>query len=93
MRTRAEGDALLAVAGNVEAFRIRENRFIAVCRAEHQEGAVIRLEVDGVPGTWVKMDDGKDGRPTPGIRPVGSYRDQWHKLQERRGDIVSLVKI
>ena len=30
----------------------------------------IELEVDGFHGTWQKMDDGKDGRPTAGIKPL-----------------------
>lgn len=54
-------------------------------------GEVLTLEVDGVEGPWRKMDDGKDGRPTPGIRPLGRAQAFWRDLYKtRRGDVVSL---
>ena len=54
-------------------------------------GETIQLEVDGVRGTWRKMDDGADGRPTPGLRPVGSAQEVWRYLyKRRRGEVVSL---
>ena len=57
-------------------------------------GETIQLEVDGVRGTWRKMDDGADGRPTPGIRPVGSAQEVWRYLyKRRRGEVVSLEMI
>ena len=39
-----------------------------------------RLIVDGETGTWVKMNDGKDGAPTPGLKPLGPARTRWHRL-------------
>lgn len=57
-------------------------------------GETIELAVDGVPGTWTKMARGKDGRPTPGIRPVGSAQAFWRELYEkRRGKEVSVRPI
>ncbi len=54
-------------------------------------GAVVSLKVDGVPGKWCKMDDGRDGRPTPGLRPLGSVKAFWNALfNERRGELVSI---
>ena len=54
-------------------------------------GDTIDLIVDGVRGVWRKMDDGKDGRPTRGIRPLGRTQDFWRSLYEsRRGDVVTL---
>jgi|TARA_R110002051_G_C8616291_1_gene482629 hypothetical protein len=54
-------------------------------------GDVIDLEVDGMRGSWRKMDQGKDGRPTPGIRPLGSAQEFWRDLyRSRRGDVVSV---
>ena len=54
-------------------------------------GQTLQLEVDGVRGTWRKMDDGADGRPTPGIRPIGAAREVWRYLyKRRRGEVVSL---
>jgi hypothetical protein len=57
-------------------------------------GETIQLEVDGVRGTWRKMDDGADGRPTPGIRPIGSAAEVWRYLfRRRRGEVVALTVI
>lgn len=54
-------------------------------------GETIELEVDGIRGTWRKMDQGKDGRPTPGIRPLGSAQAFWRELyKSRRGAVVSV---
>lgn len=59
-----------------------------------EAGETIELAVDGVPGTWTKMARGKDGRPTPGIRPVGSAQALWRELYEkRRGKEVSVRSI
>ncbi len=51
----------------------------------------VNLVVDGVAGAWCKMRDGKDGRPTHGLRPVGRAQQFWKALYEsRRGDSVSI---
>lgn len=56
-----------------------------------EPGETIELAVDGVPGTWAKMARGKDGRTTPGIRPVGRAQAFWRELYEqRRGNEVSV---
>jgi hypothetical protein len=58
-----------------------------------QGGAVVILEVDGVRGTWVKMDDAKTGEPTPGLKALGTAREHWHCLfRERRGAVVDIRK-
>ena len=52
----------------------------------------IELEVDGFRGTWQKMDDGKDGRPTTGIKPVGPAQAHWHTLlRDRPGSAVAIA--
>ncbi|HRH21479.1 MAG TPA: hypothetical protein PLE81_12685 [Brevundimonas sp.] len=57
-------------------------------------GQTIRLAVDGVAGSWRKMDQGKDGRPTPGIRPLGAAQQFWRELyKSRRGAVVSVSLI
>lgn len=57
-------------------------------------GATIDLEVDGVRGVWRKMDDGADGRATPGIRPIGAMQVVWRSLyKRRRGEAVTLRPI
>ena len=54
--------------------------------------STIDLEVDGCRGTWQKMDDGRDGRPTPGINPLGSARLHWHDLfREKPGRAVTVT--
>lgn len=57
-------------------------------------GALVKLVVDGFEGTWVKMDDGKTGAPTPGLKALGSAREHWHGLfRKRRGAVVEVRKL
>ncbi|MCC6918344.1 MAG: hypothetical protein IT548_04030 [Alphaproteobacteria bacterium] len=54
-------------------------------------GELVTLIVNGIPGKWGKMGDGKDGRPTAGVRPLGAAKDYWNTLfSERRGEDVSI---
>lgn len=56
------------------------------------EGAAVRMVVAGVEGHWTKMQDGKDGRPTPGFRPADNEtREHWHRLVAGKGMKVSLL--
>ena len=56
-------------------------------------GTLIELQVASVRGMWKKMDDGKDGRATPGIKALGKARDHWHALQSERGELVTIKDI
>jgi len=56
-------------------------------------GEVIELEVDGIVGRWEKMREGRDGRPTMGIKPVGPMKEVWKQLQARRGDVVEVRQV
>jgi len=57
-------------------------------------GETIDLRIDSVDGTWRKMDDGRDGRPTSGLRPLGRTLTFWNGLyKSRRGDVVSLERL
>lgn len=57
-----------------------------------REGDEVNLIVDGVAGYWRKMSDGKDGRPTLGLRPVGQMQTLWKELYDsRRGEAVSVA--
>jgi hypothetical protein len=49
-------------------------------------GTTLRLEVEGVAGDWVRMADGKDGRPTLGLKPVGQTLNFWKSMKTRRGE-------
>jgi hypothetical protein len=54
-------------------------------------GEAVRLYVAGKPGRWLKMADGADGRPTPGLKPGPEVQKLWRTLyQERRGELVEL---
>ena len=46
------------------------------------------FEIDGTQGEFAKMADGKDGRPTPGYKPIGAMKEFWSTLQRRRGERV-----
>ena len=59
---------------------------------EMEAGDIIELKVDGKKGMWSKMSDGKDGRPTPGMKAIGEARAHWHSLQDKRGKLVSIKK-
>jgi hypothetical protein len=58
-----------------------------------EAGALINLEVEGVGGTWLKMDDGKNGAPIPGLKALGLARNHWHGLfKANRGAVVNIMK-
>lgn len=57
------------------------------------EEEVIDLEVDGIIGRWQRMRTGKDGRPTPGIRPIDTMRQVWSRMQTKRGTIVNIREV
>lgn len=69
---------------------IHENEPLKDKLVSMNAGELIELEVNGFRGMWKKMDDGKDGRPTPGIKGLGKAKEQWHGLQGQRGDLVSI---
>jgi len=52
----------------------------------------LTLLVEGTPVRFVKMRDGKDGRPTDGLRPAGEEAHRfWSAMQSRRGERVRLA--
>ena len=58
-----------------------------------KSGQTIDLEVDGVVGRWERMRDGRDGRPTPGIKPIDAMREVWTRLQADRGRVVEMREL
>jgi hypothetical protein len=52
--------------------------------------APIDLVVDGRPVRFLKMRDGRDGRPTPGLRPDPAFKQFWDSMQARRGEVVDV---
>lgn len=54
-------------------------------------GEQISLEVDGAQGVWQKMSDGRDGRPTPGLKPTDPQTlSYWRSLRTRKAESVSI---
>src|ERR1700731_896635 len=56
-------------------------------------GEVIELEVDGIVGAWEKMRNGRDGRATMGLKPIGPMKEIWKRLQARRGEVVEVRQV
>jgi hypothetical protein len=56
-------------------------------------GQTVDLEVAGVVGRWARMNDGRDGRPTEGLRPIESMKTVWTKLQKDRGKVVGVRQV
>ena len=56
------------------------------------ERSQIDLEVDGYRGTWQKMDDGRNGQPTAGLKPLEPARSHWHTLvRNTMGSVVTIA--
>lgn len=56
-----------------------------------QEGQRVHLLIDGHMGVWVKKNDGKDGRPTEALKPIGDIKSAWFDwFKHRRGELVSI---
>lgn len=56
-------------------------------------GDVVALEVDGVVGTWERMRDGRDGRPTLGIKPISSTKAVWAEMRQKTGQSVPIREV
>ena len=51
------------------------------------------LNIDGVVGRWKRMKNGKDGRPTFAIRPIGEMKTIWNEwFRKRRGERITLLE-
>jgi hypothetical protein len=79
-------DALWAT--KIEGGKALKQRILALA-----PGDVIDLEVDGIVGRWEKMRTGRDGRATPGIKPIGPMKEVWKGLQARRGELVEVREV
>jgi hypothetical protein len=72
-------------AKHIEGDELLRSRIISL-----SQGDTIDLEVDGVAGVWQKSNDGRDGRPTAAVKPIGAMREVWTRFQSRRGEIVPI---
>ena len=51
----------------------------------------LTLLADNIVGPWQRMKSGTDGRPTPGIKPVGPMKKVWSDwFRTRRGERITL---
>jgi hypothetical protein len=56
------------------------------------QNAPLLLLVEGKPVRFVKMRDGRDGRPTEGLRPADAEAHRfWAAMQARRGERVRVA--
>ena len=69
---------------------IRGDEDLKTWLASVPAGALVELELDGWRCSWAKMADGKDGRPTPGLRPLGAAENRWNGMQNERGRWMSI---
>lgn len=56
-------------------------------------GDLLDLEVDGIIGQWERMRNGKDGRPTFGIKPIAEMRQVWARLRQQSGRVVPIREV
>lgn len=57
-------------------------------------GEVITLRIGGHEGVWEKKADGKDGRPTPGLKPLGVMKQVWFDwFESKRGALVEIEAV
>ncbi len=73
---------------HIESGKALQERLMAL-----KAGDSLDLEVNGVVGTWERMRDGRDGRPTPGIKPVAEMRQVWARMREHTGRIVDIREV
>lgn len=55
----------------------------------------IELDIDGVRGWWRKMQPGKDGRPTAGLKAASPNTRKWWSatFRDRKGERVTLSEV
>src|ERR1700693_1857219 len=75
-------------AQHIEGGRALKDRILSLV-----PGEVIKLEVDGIIGSWEKTRIGKDGRQKSAIKPIGKMKTIWKRFQSRRGDVVEVREV
>ncbi len=71
-----------------------DNSTLALLR-QLPASAKLQLDIEGFRGDWERMADGKDGRPTLGLKPVGKALEFWKAMRARRGEYLefSIVEL
>lgn len=75
-------------AKQIEGAEALKNRILSL-----SPGELIELEIKGIVGQWEKMRDGKDGRATKGLKPVGPMKEVWKRFQAQRGKLVQVREV
>lgn len=52
--------------------------------------APLVLRIEGRPMRFRKMNDGRDGRPTDGVKPDADSSEAWQALQARRRETITV---
>ena len=58
-----------------------------------KQNTIVNMEIDGFTCKWAKMKDARNGRKTNGIKLVDKSKIFWSKVQERRGELVTIKLI
>jgi hypothetical protein len=94
VKGRETGVAKLKIADDaIWAKHIEGDQALQMRLSSLKPGEIVDLEIDGVFGRWQRMKDGRDGRPTLGIRPIEAMRDVWSSWQKRRGRVVDIREV
>ena len=72
---------------------VQGDKALQQLRRNLRAGDVLDLEVDGVVGTWERMRDGRDGRPTLGIKPISHMKQVWAEMRRNTGRIVHIREV
>ncbi|MEX0627390.1 MAG: hypothetical protein WEB63_04765 [Cucumibacter sp.] len=73
--------------------RIEGNPALQDRLAALKPGELLDLEIDGIVGKWQRMRDGRDGRPTLGIKPVAEMREVWARMRKKPGRQVAVREV
>lgn len=57
------------------------------------EGEMIELEVGGIVGQWQRMNDGRDGRPTLGLKPISGMKEVWAAWRKQAPRLVEIREV
>lgn len=73
---------------------ISGDRALSQQLADLHEGQTVTLLIGGHEGVWVKKANGKDGRPTQGLKPLGAMKDIWFDwFRSDRGALIDIVMV
>jgi hypothetical protein len=71
---------------------IKGDKQLAAALEALKAGDTVRLSIDGYMGVWQKKEDGSNGLPTQGLKPLGEMRERWFRwFKERRREMVKIT--